>query len=130
VTERREIRVDGVPPSTAPLSQAIAAGDFIFVSGQVPRDPESQIIPEGIEAQTHQVLRNIDRVLAAAGCTLNDVVKVTAHLADLTGDRAGFNAAYREHFREPLPARTTVGSQLGGILVEVDVIAFNPKSAS
>jgi 2-iminobutanoate/2-iminopropanoate deaminase len=107
VTERREIRVDGVPPSTAPLSQGIAAGDFVFISGQVPRDPKSQAIPEGIEAQTHQVLRNIERVLAAAGCTLNDVVKVTAPLADLTGDRAGFNAAYTEHFREPLPARTT-----------------------
>jgi 2-iminobutanoate/2-iminopropanoate deaminase len=125
VGERREIRAAGLPVSAAPLSQAIAAGQFVFVSGQVPRDPETGLVAEDIEAQTHQVLRNIETVLAAAGCRLDQVVKVAAHLADLAL-RPGFNAAYREHFHEPFPARTTVGSQLEGILVEVDVVAFNP----
>ncbi|MBJ7602797.1 MAG: RidA family protein [Candidatus Dormibacteraeota bacterium] len=86
-------------------------------------------MPEGIEAQTHQILRNLERVLTAAGCSLNNVVKVIAHLVDLVRDRAGFNAAYNEHFHEPLPAPTTVGSQLGGILVEVDVIAVSNGGA-
>jgi 2-iminobutanoate/2-iminopropanoate deaminase len=106
----------------APLSHATAAGPFVFVSGQVPRDPETRSIPEGIEAQTRTVIQNVERVLKAAGSSLAEVVKVTAHLANMQ-DRDGFNRVYRELFAEPYPARTTVGSQLDGILVEVDVIA-------
>ena len=98
----------------------------MFVAGQVPRDPATGSIPEGIRAQTRLVLSNIDRVLGAAGCTLADVVKVTAHLADL-GQRDAFNEVYREVVPEPFPARTTVGSELGGFLVEIDVIALKPQ---
>jgi 2-iminobutanoate/2-iminopropanoate deaminase len=69
------------------------------------------------------VLRNLEAILRGAGCSLADVVKVPAHLAALT-DFDAFNQVYRQYFHEPLPARTTVGSQLNHILVEVDVIAY------
>ena len=123
--EKRQIVVDDLPVPTLPLSQVVEAGPFVFVSGQSPRDPKTMTIPDGIEAQTHVVLDNLDSALHAAGCSLRDVVKITAHLADLS-DRPTFNAAYREHVPEPFPARTTVGSQLGGILVEIDAIAVKP----
>lgn len=72
--------------------------------------------------QTRQVLRNVGSVLAEHGLTLDDSVKVTVHLADLA-DFAEFNEAYQEFFTAPYPVRTTVGSQLANILVEIDVVA-------
>lgn len=113
------------PQPTGPYSQAISAGGLVFVAGQRPQDPMSARIAEGVAAQTRQVLQNVRGVLEAAGCTLADVAKVTAHLADLR-DFDEFNAVYSEFFREPYPARTTVGSSLRGILVEIDVIAVAP----
>ena len=107
---------------SAPYSPAFAANGFVFVSGQRPVDPVSGVIPQGIRAQTRQAINNVAAVLEAAGLTLGDVVKVTAHLADLAMFDE-FNIAYRECFQPPYPARTTVGSQLRGILVEVDAIA-------
>lgn len=117
-----EIRVEELA-GAAPLSQALLAGPFVFVSGQIPRDPDTKTIPDGIEAQTRQALGNVARVLEAAGCGLDRVVKVTAHLTDLA-DRPAFNSVYREVFRPPYPTRTTVGSALEGVLVEVDVVAL------
>lgn len=117
--QKRAVKAPELPVPTAPLSQGIEAGPFIFVSGQVPHDPATDSVPD---AQTRVVLQNIERVLRAA---VADVVKVTAHLANLD-DREAFNAVYRELMPEPHPARTTVGSQLGAILVEVDVIAYMP----
>jgi 2-iminobutanoate/2-iminopropanoate deaminase len=121
--EKRALVAPELPTPSAPLSHGIGAGPFVFVSGQVPRDPTTGSIPEGIEAQTRVVIANIDRVLGAAGSSLADVVKVTAHLTDLR-NRDAFNRVYREMFEEPFPARTTVGSQLDGILVEIDAIAI------
>jgi reactive intermediate/imine deaminase len=119
---KQQITSPELPSAAAPLSHGITAGRFVFVSGQTPRDPISGSTPEGIEAQTEVVIKNIERVLTAAGGTLADIVKVTAHLTNLQ-NRDGFNAVYRRLMPEPFPARTTVGSQLGDILVEVDVIA-------
>lgn len=121
--EKRALVAPELPTPSAPLSHGITAGPFVFVSGQVPRDPATGSIPEGIEAQTRVVIANIDRVLRAGGSSLSDVVKVTAHLTDLR-NRDAFNRVYREMFDEPFPARTTVGSQLEGILVEIDAIAI------
>lgn len=99
-------------------------GDFIFVSGQVPRDPATgQIVGETIEEQTRQVLENIKAILEAGGATLADVVKVSAHLADLNLFD-GYNKVYVTYFPDPKPTRTTVGSQLLGFLVEIDAIAY------
>jgi len=108
-------------------SQGLRAGDFIFVSGQGPLDPATgQIVGENIEEQTARVLENIKAILAAAGATMADVVKVSAHLSDLAlFDR--YNKVYSTYFPDPKPTRTTVGSQLLGILVEIDAIAYVGK---
>jgi 2-iminobutanoate/2-iminopropanoate deaminase len=127
MTGTREIRTDQAPAPGGPYSQAVVAGDFVFVSGQRPVDPFTGSIPGGVEAQSEQVLKNLAAVLDAAGSSPADVVKVTAHLADL-GDFATFNEVYTRFFSPPYPARTTVGSELRGILVEVDVIAVKARA--
>ena len=121
----RQVITSAAPQPTGPYSQAVSAGGLVFVAGQRPLDPVTAGIPEGLAAQTRQVLQNVSSVLEAAGCTLADVAKVTVHLAQLS-DFDEFNAVYREFFQEPYPARTTVGSTLRGILVEIDVIAVAP----
>jgi 2-iminobutanoate/2-iminopropanoate deaminase len=105
-------------------SQGLRAGDFIFVSGQGPLDPQTgQIVGTTIEEQTARVLENIQAILAAGGASLADVVKVSAHLSDLSLF-GRYNTVYASYFPDPKPARTTVGSQLPGILVEIDAIAY------
>lgn len=117
----------GAVPGGA-YSPAVISGDFVFVSGQLPRRPGSlQTVDGDIKVQTRQVLENLRQVLEAAGCTLDDVVKVSVHLADLA-DFAGYDEVYRESFREPFPARTTVQGVLRqGSLIELDVIAHRPR---
>ncbi len=92
------------------------------MSGQVPREPLTGAVPDGIEAQTRLALANVESILHAAGASMNEVVKVTVHLLDLELF-VEFNRTYLEFFSEPFPARTTVGSQLRGVLVEIDAIA-------
>lgn len=113
----------GAPPGGA-YSQGLRVGDFVFVSGQGPIDPESgRVAGDTIEEQTAQVLENIRAILRAAGAEMVDVVKVTAHLSDLTMfDR--YNRIYADYFPDPKPTRTTVGSELPGILVEIDAVAY------
>jgi 2-iminobutanoate/2-iminopropanoate deaminase len=115
------------PIPAGPYTPAVIAGNFVFVSGQSPKQPgTAEIVPGGIREQTHQVLQNIRSILAEAGCMLDDVVKVAVHLADMK-DFAAFNAVYAEHFQAPYPARTTVQSVLPGpFAVEIDVIALRP----
>jgi 2-iminobutanoate/2-iminopropanoate deaminase len=105
-------------------SQGLRAGDFIFVSGQGPLDPETgQIVGTTIEEQTARVLENIQAILAAGGASMADVVKVSAHLSDLSLFER-YNKVYATYFPDPKPTRTTVGSHLPGILVEIDAIAY------
>ena len=105
-------------------SQGIRTGDFIFVSGQGPLDPETgQIVGTTVEEQTARVLENIKAILAAGGASMADVVKVSAHLSDLSLFER-YNKVYATYFPDPKPTRTTVGSQLLGILVEIDAIAY------
>jgi 2-iminobutanoate/2-iminopropanoate deaminase len=115
-----------VPPLGArpmgPYSPGLKVGNLVFLSGQGPVDPQGTIVGATIEEQTEKVLENVRLILAEAGATMGDVVKVTAHLSDLAlFDR--YNRVYLQHFPDPKPVRTTVGSQLLGILVEIDVIA-------
>jgi 2-iminobutanoate/2-iminopropanoate deaminase len=116
---------EGGPKPGGAYSPGLRAGDFIFVAGQGPTDPATgKIEAQDIEGQTRQVLENVKAILAAGGATLADVVKSTVHLSDLSLF-ARYNAVYAEYFPEPRPVRTTVGSQLlGGMLVEIDVIAY------
>jgi len=114
-----------LPPPKGAYSPAVRAGDFVFVSGQVPRDPRTgALVGEGdVAAQTRQTLANQRLALAAAGAELRDVVSVAVHLARVD-DWAAFDAVYRELFTPPFPTRTVVGAALRGILVEVTAVAY------
>jgi reactive intermediate/imine deaminase len=114
-----------LPAPAGPYSHVVVAGGFAFTAGFGPQDPATGQVPDGIEAQTEAVIRNVERALAVAGLDLSHVVKVTAHLADLA-DFAAYNTVYGRLFPAPYPVRTTVGSQLSGILVEIDVVAAIP----
>lgn len=129
-TEKSAVRITGAPRPAGPYSQGIVGGGMIFTAGFGPQDPVTGEVAEGAEEQTRQALRNISAVLAEAGATLGDVVKATVHLQHLHRDYDAFNRAYREFFVEPYPVRTTVGSDLQHILVEIDVIALAPASSS
>lgn len=105
-------------------SPAVRAGDFLYLSGQVPVDPETgDLIGSDVATQTHAVLDRIERVLALADAKLSDVISVTAYLADIN-DWDEFNDAYKTRFEQPFPARTTVGAGLHGFLVEISVVAY------
>lgn len=121
----------GAAKSAMPLSHAVRAGDFVFVSGQVPTDEAGAVFSGNVETQTRVVMAKVEKALASAGCTLADVVKSTVFLAD-PRDFVGFNGVYQSYF-EPgkRPARTTVQSALMlDIRVEIEVIAYQPKQAA
>ena len=112
------------PAPAGPYSPAVRAGDFLYVSGQVPRDPRTgDLLGATIEEQAHGTLANLRRVLEAAGASMDDVVSVIVYLAD-ENDWGAFNAVYREAFTAPYPARTVVGAGLRGVLVEISAVAF------
>ncbi|MBK5203977.1 MAG: RidA family protein [Polaromonas sp.] len=104
-------------------SSAATVGPFIFTAGHVPRDENRNVVGETITEQTIATLQNIQNTLKAANATLHDVVQVRVHLSDLSL-APGFNAAYAEFFGSHKPVRTVVGSQLNGVMIEVDVIAY------
>ena len=115
---------DDVPPPAGAYSPAVRAGNLVFVSGQVPRDPVTGVlVGDDVESQTRQVIANVSRALEAAGAALSDVVSVTVYLADID-DWGRFNAAYKELMPAPYPTRTALGANLRGILVEVSAIAY------
>jgi 2-iminobutanoate/2-iminopropanoate deaminase len=124
---RTEIRTDGAPRPGGSYSQGIRAGGLVFTAGQVGIDPATgELAGDTIEAQTAQVLDNLTAVLAAAGATFADVVKVTAFLADMALF-PGYDAVYRTYFPEPRPARSSVGVKLAGeFLVEIEAVAVLP----
>jgi len=104
-------------------SQAVRAGDFVFVSGQGPVDEQGHIMPGDIREQTRRTLENIRNILEAAGASIQQVVRCGVFLGDI-GDFAAMNEVYREFFGPNPPARTTVGANLPGIKVEIDAIAY------
>ncbi len=118
------IRTERAPAPGGAYSQGLRLGNFIFTAGQGPWDPVThQVVGETIEEQTIQTLDNIRAILEAAGASMADVVKTTVHLSDLNLF-SRFNQVYTQYFPEPRPVRTTVGSQLFGIQVEIDVVAY------
>lgn len=121
---KQEIKTSKAAAPGGAYSQGLRVGDFVFVSGQGPIDPETgRIVGMTIEEQVRRTLENVKAILEAAGATMADVVKATVHLADI-GDFPRFNAVYGEYFPDPKPTRTTVQSVLHDIKVEIDVIAY------
>lgn len=123
------VRSDNAPAPVAAYSQAVRAGDFLFLSGQLGIDPRTaQMVEGGVENQTRQVLENLMAVLKAGGADRRDVVKVTAYLADMQ-DFAAFNAVYVSYFPDDPPARATVA--VAGLprnaRVELDAIALTGR---
>ena len=114
---------DKAPGAIGPYSQGYIANGFVFTSGQIPVDPETGSIPEGIEAQADQSCRNVGALLEAAGTGFDKVIKTTCFLADM-GDFAAFNAVYAEYFTSK-PARSCVAVKdlPKGVLCEIECIA-------
>lgn len=120
----------GAPPQGA-YSQGWRAGDFVFVTGTGPNDPvANQITSDQIEQQTEQTIRNMESILEADGASLSDVVKVTAHLSDISLF-SRYNTTYASIFKKPYPVRTTVESGFADpkMLIELDCVAYAPKAA-
>lgn len=122
--ERHIISTEQAPQAIGPYSQAIRAGQLIYTSGQIPLDLNGEVVTGGIEAQTEQVFKNLQAVLAAAGSNLDHVIKATVYLHDMN-DFNAFNAIYAQYFSKNKPARTTVEvSRLPkDVLVEIDLIS-------
>lgn len=125
VRSMKPVNSRSAPTAIGPYSQAIDAGNFVFLSGQIPIDPKTgELVPGDIEAQTERVLDNLAAVLDAAGCSFADVVKTTIYLMDL-GDFQAVNATYAKRFSSAPPARATVqvSALPKGSRVEIDAIA-------
>ena len=119
---RKTVMADNGPVPAGPYSHAVVANGFVFISGQGPVNPETGVMPDAFADQVRQTFKNVQTILEAAGSSLDEVVKVNAYVTDLTRF-AEFNDVYKEFFQDDPPARTTVGTALLGILVEVDCIA-------
>jgi 2-iminobutanoate/2-iminopropanoate deaminase len=125
---RHAIATESAPPAIGPYSQAVRAGQFLFLSGQIPLHPATGLLAgPDIHAQAHQVMHNLEAVLAAAGASFADVVRSTIYLTDLN-DFAAVNDVYASYFELPAPARATVEvSRLPrDARVEIDAIALLP----
>jgi 2-iminobutanoate/2-iminopropanoate deaminase len=122
------IHTDDAPAAIGPYSQAMSLGDLVFCSGQIPIDPSTgDLIGGDVAAQTDRVMRNLAAVLAAAGCSLADVVKTTVFLSDM-GNFVAMNEVYGRHFGDHRPARATVAvaGLPKAVDVEIEVIARKP----
>ncbi|MEJ2069509.1 MAG: RidA family protein [Syntrophobacterales bacterium] len=113
------------PAAVGPYSQAVAAGPFVFVSGQIPLNLQGELVQGDIVVQTVQAIENLEAVLKAAGLTLQDVVKTTVFLADMA-DFAEMNRVYGEFFSQEPPARSTfqVAALPRNAAVEIEAVAF------
>lgn len=123
-----EIHTENAPTAIGPYSQAIKAGDFIYVSGQIGVNPENGKVAKGIKNQTHQVLQNIQAILAEANTDFSKVVKFTIYLASMD-DFTTVNEIYGSYLNKPYPARATIEvSRLPkDVLIEIDAIAYDKK---
>ncbi len=124
--QKEVLATTGAPAAIGPYSQGIAAGSLVFVSGQLPIDPATGAMPEGIRAQARQSLMNLKAILEAAGTSLDKVVKTTCFLADI-GDFAAFNEVYAEFFpAQGAPARSAfeVAALPKAAGVEIEAIAL------
>jgi 2-iminobutanoate/2-iminopropanoate deaminase len=123
------VATNEAPAAIGPYSQAMRAGDLVFLSGQIPLDPATGRIVDGdVIVQTDRVMDNLGAVLAAAGCGFADVVRTTIYVVDLA-HFAAINESYGRRFERPYPARATVqvAALPRGALVEIDAVAIMPR---
>lgn len=115
------------PQAIGPYSQGLSSGEMVFVSGQTPLTADGNMVPGGAAEQTQQCLMNIMMILAAAGLTMNDVIKTTVFMTDL-GQFAAMNEVYAKHFKTPYPARATVqvSALPRGAAIEIEAVAVRP----
>ncbi|MEE1351955.1 MAG: RidA family protein [Clostridia bacterium] len=120
----KQIKTNNAPAAIGPYSQAIVSGNTVFCSGQIPINPENGEIPEGVQAQAHQVFRNIKNLLEAAGSSIDKTIKTSVFIKNMD-DFAEINAIYAEYFTEPFPARSCVevARLPKDVLLEAEVIA-------
>ena len=125
---KRIITTDQAAAAVGPYSQAVAAGPFVFISGQIPLNPQGEMAQGDIVVQTVQVIENLKAVLSAAGLSLTDVVKTTVFLADMA-DFAEMNRVYAEFFPEEPPARSTfqVAALPRNASVEIEAVALRKE---
>jgi len=122
---RQQVNSKDAPAAIGPYSQAIRAGDFLFLSGQIPLNPATgELVGGGIVEQTHRVFANLRAVLAASGASFDHVVKTTVYLADMA-EFAAMNEVYGTYFGSPAPARATIQAARlpRDVRVEIDLIA-------
>ena len=122
---RKALIVDAALKPGGHYSHAVIANGFVYVSGQGPADPKTNVAPDDFAGQGRQTLRNVQTILEGAGAGMKDVVKVNTYLSDLTRFPE-YNTIYKEFFPSEPPARTTIGCQLYGIQVEIDCVAVLP----
>lgn len=119
----KETKTNNAPAAIGPYSQAITVGNLIFTSGQIPINPATGEIPDGIEAQANQALANVKNLVEAAGGSMDNVVKTTVFIKDMN-DFAAVNEIYAKYFTEPYPARSCVevARLPKDVLLEVETI--------
>ena len=122
---KTEIKTNNAPAAIGPYSQAIEANGFVFASGQIPVNPATGEVPEGVEAQAEQVMQNMTNLLAAAGTSMEKVVKTCVFIQNMD-DFAAINAIYAKYFPMPCPARSCVevAKLPKGVLLEMEAIAI------
>ena len=120
----KEIKTNNAPSAVGPYSQAVVTGNIVFTSGQIPVNPSTGEIPDGIDAQANQVFTNLKNLLEASGTSIEKVVKTTVFIQNMK-DFMAVNAVYDKYFKEPYPARSCVEvSKLPkDVLIEVEAIA-------
>jgi len=126
---RQAIQTPDAPAAIGPYSQAILVGNTLYMSGQIPLDPKTMQLVDGIEAQTHQVFRNLGAVAVAAAASLNDIVKLSILLTDL-GDFAKVNEIMASYMHAPYPARATyqVAALPRGARIEIEATLVLPSA--
>jgi len=127
MSERKAILIDNAAKPGGHYSHAVVANGFAYVSGQGPADPQTGQKPSDFAGQVRQTLVNLRTILEGLGLSMDDVVKINSYLTDL--DKfSEYDQIYREFFSSSPPARTTIGCQLKGILVEIDCVAALPPA--
>ena len=123
---RQALQPEGLAKPKPPYSPVVISGETVYTAGQIANDPRGNLVAGGMAEQARRTLENVRSCVEAAGCTLDDVVKVNAYLADL-GDFPAYNEVYVEFFTQPYPARTSVQAGLPpGVLIEIEAIARKP----